>query len=74
MKLALDKRVILYFDILGYKQKFEEENFSSIEYLQTIRSVMSKVQEYAKTVGSIVLKFFQIMRVWFLIPAIKVWV
>lgn len=58
MKLALDKRVILYFDILGYKQKFEEENFSSIEYLQTIRSVMSKVQEYAKTVGSIVLKIF----------------
>ena len=58
MKLTLDKRVILYFDILGYKQKFEEENFSSIEYLQTIRSVMSKVQEYANTVGSIVLKIF----------------
>lgn len=58
MKLALDERVILYFDILGYKQKFEEENFNSIEYLQTIRSVMSRVQEYAKTVGSIVLKIF----------------
>lgn len=72
MKLALDERVILYFDILGYKQKFEEENFNSIEYLQTIRSVMSRVQEYAKTVGSIVLKIFSDNACMVLIPAIKV--
>lgn len=40
MKLDYKKRVILYFDILGFKQKFEEKDFDPIQYLATIKQAM----------------------------------
>ena len=51
MKLDLSKRIILYYDVLGYKQKFLDNGFDALEYLKTIKGVVSKTQEYAKAFG-----------------------
>lgn len=40
----LKERVVLYFDILGYKAAFEEENFDSMSYLDTIKCAMNHVK------------------------------
>ena len=43
-----NESLILYFDILGYKQKFEEDDFDQAEFLKSIYGVVAKAREIEK--------------------------
>ena len=44
MKFELKERLIVYFDVLGYKYAFSESNFNALVYLEKIKAILSETK------------------------------